>query len=134
MRTNNDKIKFLEELKERPLISIVCGRTKIAKATIYRWRKEDKIFDEKVEESLSIGRDSMVDMSEGILFSEIRKGNMVAVRFFLENNSKRYHKPKRPIEIMYPKEQVREIKTIIVHTTQEAYEESKRQQKEEEDA
>lgn len=94
MRTNDDKRKFIEEISEVPLISIVCKRLGIAKATIYRWRSRDRKFAKKLAEALSRGRSGINDIAEGQIIGSIRKGDFRASKFWLENNSKRYIKPR----------------------------------------
>jgi hypothetical protein len=94
MRSSKDKKKFLEELAETPIILVVCRRTKISKATIYRWRNDDKEFNKKVEEALRVGREGLCDMAESQLLKAASRGERWAVMFLLENNSSRYIKPR----------------------------------------
>lgn len=95
MISQNDKDKFIEELKEIPIVSIVCKRTGIGKSTFYRWMHEDMDFNEKVYKALEVGRENITDIAEGQLIGAMRKGEKWAIQCVLENNSRRYYKPKR---------------------------------------
>ncbi|MFA5878466.1 MAG: hypothetical protein WC845_03830 [Candidatus Staskawiczbacteria bacterium] len=98
MRTNKDRKEFLEILKEYPIISIACRRAKIDKATIYRWLKRNRKFANQVEHSLGLGRNAVSDLAESQLITSIRNGDQKSIKFWLENNCKRYVKP-RPVNI-----------------------------------
>jgi hypothetical protein len=95
---NDDKKKFLEELCDIPIVSVVCKRVNISKATIYRWKKEDKEFAKHMEETLSVGRHTVNDLAESKLINLIKKESIQAIRFWLEGNDKRYYKPRKAIE------------------------------------
>lgn len=95
MRTPSDKERFLEELKEIPIVSAVCKRVGISKASVYRWLKDDLDFAKEVENALSKGRDTVTDLAEGQLISLIKKGNLQAIKTWLESNTDRYFKPKK---------------------------------------
>ncbi len=94
MRSSNDKKKFLEVLSEIPIVSVVCQRTGISKATVYRWRNKDLKFDQSFEEALDISRDGVNDLAEGQVIKKIKQGDMYASKFWLENNNDRYIKPR----------------------------------------
>ncbi len=112
MRSNNDKQKFLETLEEIPLVSVAAKRCGIAKATIYRWRKS-KSFAVKMEEALGMGRSLFVDMCEGQMFGMIKKGDFKAIKYYLDNNCKRYIRP-RPINVFANDSKVEGIKVEII--------------------
>ena len=95
----DEKQKFLDALKELPIISVVCKRVGISKASIYRWKKEDSDFADKLAEVQTEGRDVVTDIAEGQLVAAIRRGEKWAVTYWLENNAKRYYRPKRPLAI-----------------------------------
>jgi len=115
MRTQNEKNKFIEELKEIPIVSVVCKRTGIAKSTFYRWMK-DSVFNEKVQDAEEVGRFNVTDIAEGQLISAMRKGEKWAIQYWLESNSKRYVRPRKPAshsEVEKP----REINSFeLIHT------------------
>lgn len=109
MRSKKDKEKFLEILKELPIISATCKRASINKATIYRWRASDEKFDDKVNKAIELGRDSIAELAESKLFVHINRGEPWAIRYFLEANSKRYYKPRKPERPLEPDVHIAQI-------------------------
>ncbi len=99
MRSKKDKERFLEMLSSYPIVSSVCKKTGISKATAYRWRETDKDFEEKFDKALDEGRGTTNDLAESRLISNISKGDPRSIEFWLINNDKRYHRPKKPISI-----------------------------------
>lgn len=90
--------KFLEELGRVPNVSVICEKLKLSRQTIYRWRNEDPGFCERFDEMLEVGRDGITDLAESKLITNLNKGSMRAIEFWLTNNTRRYHKPKKPID------------------------------------
>lgn len=86
----HEKSKLIQVLSETPLVSLACKKIGVSRATYYRWYKDDKGFRDSVINILDIGRKNINDLAEGALFKEIQKGNMVAVRFWLQHNDRRY--------------------------------------------
>src|SRR5579864_8633726 len=107
----NDKDRFLEELREIPIVSVVCKRVAISKASIYRWINEDKDFREKFDEALSLGRESITDLAEGQLISLIKRSSLPAIKMWLESNENRYYRPKKAKDTENP---FVPIKTIYI--------------------
>lgn len=95
--------KFMEEIKEYPNVSAVCKKLDISRQTFYRWCKEDKRFKEEFENSISIGTDSINDLAESKLINKINKGEMVAIKYWLNNNHKKYVTPREKIPWSDPK-------------------------------
>ena len=98
MKTRNEKNKFLNELRDVPVVSIICKRTGISKSTVYRWLKNDKEFRKKFNEALGIGRDSISDLAESTIINAMRKGSLRAAEYWLSTNAKRYYQPRKPIQ------------------------------------
>lgn len=96
MRSKKDKEKFIEILKEIPIISVACKRASINKATIYRWCDLDEKFNEEVEKAIELGRDAVGELAESKLLGHINRGEPWAIKYYLEANSKRYYKPRLP--------------------------------------
>lgn len=94
MKTKDDKNRFLETLEKMPFISHASKQAGIDKATIYRWRKKDKKFNAKVEDALAISRSALCDVAESQVIKKINQGDFRASKFFLENNDKRYIRPR----------------------------------------
>ncbi|BFD24834.1 MAG: hypothetical protein JST_000142 [Candidatus Parcubacteria bacterium] len=106
MRTNLEKSKFLEILRERPFISYACKKVGISKATIYRWIKNNANFKEKVDNALHFGRKELIDITEMALYKKINEGDGPSIRYFLANNDSRYY-PKMPVIFQPPKKEVK---------------------------
>ena len=96
MRTQKDKKAFLENLKKIPIIQAACERSNVSRASVYRWKNEDKEFAKNLEEALSVGEALINDLSEGQLITLIKDRNFSAVRFWLKN---RHEKFKDRVEI-----------------------------------
>ena len=96
MYSKRDKNKFLECLRTIPLISKACNKCGIERTAIYRWKKKDKDFSKKLDIAINDGRESMSEMAESQLFKKIAEGDFKAISFYLQNNNRRYVKP-RPI-------------------------------------
>lgn len=85
---------FLEELRKIPNISLACEKVGIARNTVYRWRSEDHDFDTRVEEALASGVDSVNDLAESKLVTNINHGNMRAIQYWLDNHKPDYIRPR----------------------------------------
>ncbi|MEI6528669.1 MAG: hypothetical protein WCO10_03310 [bacterium] len=98
MRSNPVRDKIITALSETPLISFACKKAGISRATFYRWKKDNKDFRDRVDVVLEHGREHISEMCEAALIKEAKNGNMVAIRFWLSNNEKRYL-PRRTIYV-----------------------------------
>lgn len=96
MISKDDKNKFLEELKEVPIVSVAAKRCGISKATIYRWKKSTS-FSKKLQDALTIGRRSISDLAESQLLVCVKNGEPWAIRYLLESNDRRYYRPRKAI-------------------------------------
>ena len=85
---------FLEELRKIPNISLACEKVGIARNTVYRWRSEDSDFDARVEDALVSGVESVNDLAESKLVTNINNGSMRAIQYWLDNNKKTYIRPR----------------------------------------
>lgn len=96
--------KFLEELRKTPIVSVVCERLGISRQTVYRWKTEDPDFAREFELALEAGRETVTDLAESKLISNINRGDPRSIEYWLRNNSLRYHYPKKPIAAEQPRE------------------------------
>lgn len=96
MLSDDDKKKFLEELEQTPFPSIACKRAGISKATIYRWRSEDADFKKAMGYAIASGRETITESAEAHTVMLIKKGDMRAIKLWLENNADKYYKPRKP--------------------------------------
>lgn len=85
---------FLEELRKIPNISLACEKVGIARNTVYRWRSEDPEFDARVEDALVSGIESISDLAESKLVTNINNGSMRAIQYWLDNNKRTYMRPR----------------------------------------
>jgi|GEM_PF-681206 len=95
MKRRRKEIPFLEQIEKVPNVSLACQMVGIARNTIYRWCNEDEAFKERFDEAMSKGSDSIADLAEGKLIEKIKGGNMPAIKYWLDNNNKRYIKPRQ---------------------------------------
>jgi hypothetical protein len=109
--------EFLEQIKTIPNISLACEKVGLSRNTIYRWRNDDPDFKNRLDESLGNGVESVNDLAESKLISQINSGNMPAIKYWLDNNKKNYMRP-RPKDFWESLEGVGPITKIIISTTQ----------------
>ena len=89
-RQEKEKLAILEQLKKTPIIQVACERVGVARATFYRWRKDDKPFNESVEIAVEQGLNLINDMAESQLLSAIKEKNMSAIMFWLRSHHSAY--------------------------------------------
>lgn len=87
--------RIIEEFQKFPNPSFVCEKVGISRHTFYRWRDLDKKFNERIEEALSVGNDSLCDLAESKLLTNVNNGNQRSIEYLLSHRSERY-KPKKP--------------------------------------
>jgi hypothetical protein len=90
MKTEKEKQLLIEQLKKTPIIQIACEKARIARASFYRWKNEDKEFAKLAEEALLEGETFITEMSESQLISMIRNGNFQAVQLWLRHHHPSY--------------------------------------------
>ena len=90
LRQNKLKELFLEQLKRTPTIETSCQKVGVARATVYRWIKASKKFEQKVDEALAEGRTFMSDIAENQLFSLIGEKEFKAINLYLSTHNPRY--------------------------------------------
>ncbi len=97
MKNPRIKNKFIEELEKVPIISLACEKVGLSRQTIYRWIKVDPIFKKRVDDASDMGTESVCDLAESKLVSNINNGDQRAIEYFLTNNKKKYYRPKKPM-------------------------------------
>lgn len=90
MKNTQQKQVFLEHLRKIPIVQVACEKAGIARATIYRWKKESKKFQKDMGEALTEGEALINDMSESQLISLIRDKNYPAISFWLRHRNPKY--------------------------------------------
>jgi ACT domain-containing protein len=96
MKKNKLQDQFLLELSKVPIIQVACEKTGLSRQSIYRWRKVDKAFSKKMDESLAQGVSFINDMSESQLLTMIKEKNFPAISFWLRHRNDNY---KNKIEV-----------------------------------
>jgi len=89
-KTNNLIDKFLEELRKVPIVQVACEKTGISRNSIYRWKRADEKFSQKMEQALIDGEAFVNDMSESQLLSMIKEGEWPAISFWLRHRNPKF--------------------------------------------
>ena len=87
---------FFEELAKVPIVHVAAEKSGLSRQSIYRWRKEDQSFADKMDEAISEGETLVNDMSEAQLLNLIKDKNFQALRFWLSHRNPKF---KQRIEI-----------------------------------
>lgn len=90
MKSNKIRKMLVQELKKMPIVQVACKRVGIGRATIYRWKKEDRKFAEHIDEAIQEGILLINDMAESQIISKIKDGDMSAARFWLKHHHPAY--------------------------------------------
>lgn len=110
MKKHRYEDKFIRELEKFPNISVACEKTGLSRQTVYRWMRNDINFKRRVEEASDVGIDSVNDLAESKLISNINQGNQRSIEYWLTNH-KRNYRPQKPAK---PKEeQFVPVETIV---------------------
>lgn len=89
-RLSRDKQKVLENLKQIPIISVVCQKTGIGRSSVYRWKIDDKFFSKEFDKALQEGKQLINDLAESQLINAIKDQNMTGIIWWLRNNHPGY--------------------------------------------
>ena len=89
-RQKQDKLILLDQLEKTPIIQIACEKTWIARATYYRWIKDDKIFAENAKKALQKWIAIMNDLAESQLLKSVKDWNMTGIIFWLKSRHPSY--------------------------------------------
>lgn len=90
MKKIKSQNEFFEELRKVPIVQVACEKTNISRNSIYRWRKEDGKFSEKMDKALADGVAFVNDMSESQLLTMIKEKNWSAISFWLKHRNDNY--------------------------------------------
>lgn len=81
---------LLQELLKTPVVQVACQKIGIARATYYRWRKDNPDFSQEADAALEEGSAFINDIAESQLLSAIKDQNMTAIIFWLKHHHKTY--------------------------------------------
>ena len=96
-KQTRSKKKILEQLNNIPVIGVALQKAGVPKATYYRWVASDSDFKQATEEAIDQGRLCINDLAESKIIQKINDGEWKAMSYWLENNDKKYYKPRKPI-------------------------------------
>jgi len=82
--------KFFEELRRVPIVQVACEKTGISRNSIYRWKRFDEKFSQRMEQALADGEAFVNDMSESQLLSMIKEGEWPAISFWLRHRNPKF--------------------------------------------
>lgn len=82
------KEKFVDLLRDYPIVSSVAEKLGVSKATYYRWRREDPWFAQNAEDALLSGKESVNDLAISGLIALIKNRNFGAIKYWLAHNHK----------------------------------------------
>lgn len=93
MKKNRVRDKFIEKLRETPVIKIACDKSDISRNTIYKWRKIDSNFALDMDEAIEMGSDLVSDAAESVIIKGIGNGSVNCAKYWLSNRHKKYIRP-----------------------------------------
>ena len=82
--------QFFDELRKVPIVQVACEKTGLSRNSIYRWKREDREFSEKMDEAIKDGVAFVNDMSESQLLTMIKEKNWSAISFWLKHRNDNY--------------------------------------------
>lgn len=82
--------QFFEELRKVPIVQVACEKTGVSRNSVYRWKKEDKEFTNKMDQAMTDGVAFVNDMSESQLLTMIKEKNWSAISFWLKHRNDNY--------------------------------------------
>lgn len=90
------KKKIIEELRQYPIVAVVCQRARISTATYYRWRKIDPDFAYAADEALAEGVMVINDLAESKLIKGINEEIPMMIMYWLNNRHPNYYMKRAP--------------------------------------
>lgn len=84
------KQQLIEQLRKTPIVQIACEKSGMARATYYRWRKDDLEFSKATDEALFAGSQLVNDIAESQLLSLIKEKNLTSIIFWLKHRHPEY--------------------------------------------
>jgi RNA polymerase-interacting CarD/CdnL/TRCF family regulator len=79
MKKNKFQEQFLEELRKVPIVQVAAEKSGLSRNSIYRWRKEDKVFLKQMDSALAEGVAFVNDMSETQLLTLIKEKSFLII-------------------------------------------------------
>ncbi len=89
-KNEKNKALFLEQLRKTPIVQIACEKLNVSRATIYRWKNDDKEFSDAIHEAMTEGHSLINDMAESQLIGAVKDRNLPAIMYWLKHHHKDY--------------------------------------------
>lgn len=93
MKKNRIKTKFLDELRELPIVDMACRKLGISRQSYYKWRKEDVDFFKESNEALSQGESKINDMAVSNVIRGIQSQSESYTKYWLSCRHPKFSKP-----------------------------------------
>lgn len=94
-RRDRNKDKFLERLREAPVIQAAAMYAGIHRCTYYRWYDEDPVFQAEADKAIEEGRSFVSDLCDAVVIKKIKEESLAAVKVWQSAYSPRYMNPQR---------------------------------------
>lgn len=94
-KQQKQKELFIEEIKNTGLIQVTCQKVGIPRSTLYRWRKDDYEFAQKLEDAKICGEGMINDLAKSRLISKIKSDDFKAISFWLKHKDPEFADPWR---------------------------------------
>ena len=109
MRWKGTRSKFIELLSETPFVSTAAKKVGVARATIYRWIKDDPVFASEVKKAMKLGRNHLNDFAETKMIELISKHSLGAIKFWLQHNHPQYIRAQQNSQAIASRQDVLQI-------------------------
>lgn len=83
IRIEKSKAEFIEQLKQAPIIQLVCEKMGIPRSTLYRWKDEDLDFDDDIADAMSEGQQFMDDIVENKFMALVNDKHWPAIHCYI---------------------------------------------------
>jgi hypothetical protein len=91
-QTAQETISARQKEEKFPIVQYACERAGVARATYYRWYKEDEKFKREVDEAMSDGVGFINDLTEGQLIALIKEKKLPAIALWLRHRHPAFKK------------------------------------------
>jgi hypothetical protein len=82
----SSQLRLIKFFRERPVVSEACKMAKVSRDTHYRWQKENRIYQELIARAT----EESTDTARGKLWDKVSRGDLQAVKYYLEHNAAEY--------------------------------------------
>ena len=104
MKSTKVRKKLVEELRKMPIVSVACKRLALGRSSLYRWKKADKKLAEQIDEAIQEGRLLINDMSESVIISKIKDGDVATAKYWLKHHHSVYSEKIKVVKAAEPKD------------------------------